>query len=164
MITRVNWHRESVMRAGVSLAVGLVIACSTAGANAQSEDAAWTALKERTAWIIVGHVAAKDGTWATLPAYRMLGQSVIEHPRIPDTGDVLNITHDRPLYIRDFKSSGEARRLEWPGGRPLEDADLTGGVLRPGSRVVVKEVSRDTGSTCDTLCTVWARVSPEQSK
>ena len=157
-------HREIVMRAGVTLVVAVLAACSMARASGQSEDAAWAALKERTAWIMVGHLFAEDGSWATLPAYQILGEAVIGHPRMPKTADVLNITHANPLYIRDFKSSGESRRLEWPGGRQLEDADLAGGVLKPGSRVVVKEVRRDTGSTCDTLCTVWARVSPEESK
>jgi hypothetical protein len=162
MITRDKRRRNKALWCGMALAVALVTACSGPEANAQSDETAWSELKERTAWIILGYIAAKDGTWATLPAYQVLRQTVIGDSRMPDIGDVLEITHDRPLYIRDFKSSAEARRLEWPGGRKLEDADLTGGVLKPGSRVVVKELKRDSGPTCDTLCTVWARVSPEQ--
>lgn len=163
MITA-NCNRMGRMRTGAALLFVLLAACSSPDANAQGKDAAWAGLKDRTAWIILGDVAVTDGTWATLPSYQILGQSFIGHPRTPEVGDVLEITHDSPLYIRDFRNSGESRRLEWPGGRQLREADLTRGVIKAGTRVVVKEVRRDTGSTCDSLCTVWGRVSPEQFK
>lgn len=144
------------------LVSALVVGCSIS--HAQQPPDPWAGLKSGSAWIMLGHVYAVSGQWADLPAYEIVGRSITGDRRMPGVTDILRLTHEVPLYIRDFQNSGERRRLEWPGGRPLEDADLTGAVLAPGARVIVKDLRRDTGSTCDTLCTVWALVGPSQAR
>jgi hypothetical protein len=129
--------------------------------DAANSGRAWRGLKERTAWIILGHLDAKEGTWATLQAYDIVDRNAIGDARMPNVGDTLRITFERPLYILDYLNSGEQRRFEAPGVLRTERADLTGGVLKPGARVVVREVHRDAPASCDTLCTLWARVEPE---
>lgn len=111
----------------------------------------------------LGEVYAESGAWATLPGYEIVGLSLTGDPRMPGVTDILRLTHEVPLYIRGFRSSGERRLLE-PLIVPLEDDDLTGGVLRPGTLVVVRSLYRDTGKNCDTLCTIWALVGPEQPR
>lgn len=157
-------HRQAVLRVAAGLPLSILVSCSTLGVKAQETESPWQALKEDTAWIILGYVEGGSGNWVTLPAFDIVRRGAVGDPRMPAIGDVLGVTHNLSLYIRDYKNSGESQRLEWPGGRALEDADLTGGVLKPGTRVVVKDVRRDTGSRCDTACAVWARVSPEQPR
>lgn len=153
---------QDALRVTAGLLLSVALGCSSSAVNGQEANSPWRVLKEDTAWIVLGYIEGGSGNWVTLPAYDIVRRRVPGDPRMPTVGDVLSVTHDISLYILDFKNSGESRRLEWPGGRQLEDADLTGVVLKPGMRAVVEEVRLDTGSRCDTACAVWARVSPEQ--
>lgn len=139
----------------------LVVGCSVS--HAQQPPDPWARLKSRSAWIILGHVYAVSGQWADLPAYEIVGRSITGDRRMPGVTDILRLTHERPLYIRDFKNAGERKVLE-PLTMPLEEADLTDGLLLPATHVVVRALYRDTGQLCDTLCTVWALVGPEQPR
>lgn len=149
---------------GSALILTSAFACATRLHGSQETDP-WAQLKGQTAWIILGVVDASTSESAMLPGYTVVGKDGLGLPgdrRLPATGDILVVTHDRPLYILGFKVSGESRRLEPLTRASPEDRDLTGGVLKPGARVVVQEVRRDVDSQCDTLCTVWARVTPER--
>ena len=157
-------NRQDMLRIATGLLLSFVVGYSSSALDGQEANSPWQVLKEDTAWIILGYIEGGSGNWVTLPAYDIVRRRVPGDPRTPAIGEVLSVKDQIWLYILDFKNSGEERRLEWPGGRPLEDADLTGGVLKPGTRVVVKEVRRDTGSRCNTACAVWARVSPEQPR
>ena len=153
---------QDAFRATAGLLLSIVLGCVSPALSGQETNSPWKALKEDTAWIVLGYIEGGSDNWVTLPAYDIVRRELPGDPRVPAIGDVLSVTHDISLYILDFKNSGESRRFDWPGGRQLEDADLTGGVLKPGMRAVVKEVRRDIGSRCKTACAVWARVAPEE--
>lgn len=159
----IRFHRKYLSGIGAMMVISVLAGCSTLAATKREPDP-WAGMKQRTAWIILGYVETASGTWATLPAYHIERRNIIGDARMPGIGDVLSITHDRPLYILGFKHSGVTRQMESPAGVDLQDSDLTGAVLKPGTRVVVKEVRRDSGSACDSLCTVWARVVPAAVK
>ena len=158
-------HKQRWLRpTAVLLTLITVVACSTLRTGAQTGGDPWANLTSRTAWIILGQLDASSGAWATLPGYHIVRSRSIGDSRMPRARDVLTVTHDLRLHILGFKNHGEKRRLEAPVGVPITDADFTGRVLTPGTRVLVEDVRRDSGSGCDTLCTVWARVSPESRR
>jgi hypothetical protein len=124
----------------------------------------WANLKGQTAWIFLGLLDASNGTWATYPGFKIPGRPNVGVPpgrAMPAKGNHLIATHAMPLHIVGFKNTGESMRLHAPLGKFILDEDKTGGVLEPGSRVIVQEVRRGRGNECDRACDVWARVTPE---
>lgn len=112
--------------------------------------------------IVLGIKDEKSGEWVSEAGYYILRGGGPRDARSPAAGDVLVITHNLQLEILGFKVTGESRRFEAPTGVPSESINYTGGVLKPGMRVVVRDVrSARTSAETNYLYEVWARVTPE---
>lgn len=151
-------HRNSMVLVIVAMLVGM-----TRGGNALRRARVadpWTNLENKTAWVILGTIESTSGEWVTQPSYHVVRSERVGDARMAMPGDELAVIQDLYLYILGFQRSGEARLLDPPIGVPTRKEDYTGGVLKPGARVRVRDVRRETGSECTNLCAVWARVTP----
>ncbi len=121
-------------------------------------------LAYKTGWIDLGEVLTSDVTrWGTTnsPRFEFLDRAV--NPAtvvLPKVSDRIRLVERVPLYIVDFATLGEAKRLTAPmtTRRGLEPGDRTGLWLDAGSVLAVRSVSvsRPSGE----LRFVWARVVP----
>ena len=140
----------------------LIILGAVDAPSAEQQIDPWANLKEKTAWIVLGIKDEKSGEWVSEAGYYIVRGGSPGDARSPSVGAVLAITHNLDLEILGFKVSGESRRLEPPTDVPSEPINYTGGVLKPGMRVVVRDVRRSrTSADTNYLYEVWARVTPD---
>lgn len=120
-------------------------------------------LTYKTGWIPLGEARTDLTGWGTTnsPTFEILGRAT--GPRsivLPKVGERIRLVERVPLYIVDFATLGEAKRLTAPmtTRRGLEPGDRTGLWLDAGSVLAVRSVSvsRPSGE----LREVWARVVP----
>jgi hypothetical protein len=144
--------------AGIAAALAAVM-CSPVA----SQEDPWGKLEHRTAWVPIGQVTPGAGSeFATMPNHRVLSAGE-DNPRLmPRTGDVIEVTHLGliRLYVADFSSKGEARRMESQGAiqRLLNSGDMVGERLPVGTRLLVHEIQLRPLPSGDNF--VWLRVSP----
>lgn len=134
--------------------VALSIFCSPVLAQ---EPASLEQLKNRTGWILLGSENPAIRIWRTAETFAVDEKSS-QWPStpVPKVGATIRIVSDLPVVILDFSESGEAARERSPASRILRQSDLTGIVLKPGTKVKVRAIRYE--EQYGTIRGVWARV------
>jgi hypothetical protein len=109
-------------------------------------------LAHQTGWIPIGVLTSDSSAWAigmnpAVPypdltgSFTFVDKSVDARlPILPEAGDRIRLTVDVPVFILDFKETGEARRMD-PPLRGLADEDKVGFRLPPNTVLRVEAVS-----------------------
>jgi hypothetical protein len=123
----------------------------------------------KTGWIPLGETTEDLKQWAvgsdpnvdfTTGTYEIVGSDWDRRkPRLPRVGARIRLVVSVPVYILDYQTAGEKRRLEplSSATRPLGSDDYTGIRLPAGTIVEVRAVE---ASRRYRIRTLWARVVP----
>lgn len=141
-----------------------VVTPSSPSATAQEHQEpvnVWGNLRFKTGWITIG-ILTSSGEWAGgEPGFEIIvKRNTEQRVLLPSAGDRIRLTlNGATLWILDFQTSGEAKRLVSPTTRPrFEKTDETGVTLPPGTFLTVEEVQIE--KPVAGLKGVWVRVSP----
>jgi hypothetical protein len=129
------------------------------------------ALSSKTGWIGLGDVTADRQNWFSggdptvdylTGPFEIIGRQVDRRkPIFPKVGERIRLTARNMVFILDYATLGERRRLDSPtlAERPIQrERDMTGIVLLPGTIVGVRAV--ETSRLYGQMRAVWARVVP----
>lgn len=117
------------------------------------------ALRHRTGWFLAGLASASHAEWTGSPSFEPVGGKSPE--ALPRRGDVIRMTADEDIYIRDFWARGEELRRQSPAtevDRP-HSSDLTAVRLKGGDVYRIADVRFEPDPHEDTK-RVWVRIEP----
>lgn len=132
--------------------------------NFETREDALEQLQFKTGWLFLA-VLHGDKYWGARPAFLAISPSgaAVDPVRLPSPGETIELAGRSRIYILDYATSGEARRMESPLTRGRrEQSSETRLFLPQGAKVRVAEIfeSRPTGE----LRSAWARVVPAQDR
>ncbi len=120
----------------------------------------WFRLQHQTGWIHLGDAPRLERDLERLARLEYFSVLSPLHA-IPSVGSRVQLASPARLYLRDFLTAGEARRLEVPNVVRAGANDFAGAVLPAGSDVEILEIAQGPSTVgAGTFVAFWARVSP----
>jgi hypothetical protein len=129
-----------------------------------NENAGLDTLRYQTGWLSAGVASISPARWTERPAFELIGDTSADWV-LPHRGDLIRMTSDDNIYVRDFAALGEAFRLRPPAFNPHRPdlRDLTTVAAKSGVayRIVDLQFERRRG---DDTANVWLRIEPEHPR
>lgn len=116
------------------------------------------ALPHSSGWVALGVLDAENSKWSAALKFKFELTRSTRGRIVPEPGDVLVITAPLSVIIDGYAIGGDEKYLSPIPERPITEADQTGVVLPPSTRVTVADVVRH--APVGRARAVWARVTP----